>query len=189
MVFDTPQFIQFISRTPTLKPLERATVAFGVGIAGVSFSKLSSNRELDVKILCRELDWQVSSLEQVCTSTLPHLGLSTLEDLYIYEKTESQPDWQDNVENTLWRELLRPFSDVKNLYLSEEFTLRIAPALQELVWGRTTEVLPALQNIFLEGLLPSGLLQKGILLFAAARMATGHPLAVSRWDRDRSRNY
>jgi hypothetical protein len=34
---------------------------------------------------------------------------------------------------------------------SEELVPRISPALQELVGGRTTEVLPALENILLEG--------------------------------------
>jgi hypothetical protein len=72
---------------------------------------------------------------------------------------------------------------VKNLYLSEEFVPRIAPALQELVGGRTTEVLPTLENIFLEDFQPSGPLHEGIEKFVAARRLTGHPVAVSRWDR------
>jgi hypothetical protein len=73
-----------------------------------------------------------------------------LEDLYFHEDSLWRPDWKDNVENRQWLELLRPFMAVKNLYLSEEFASRI-PALQELVEGRTTDVLPALQNIFLAG--------------------------------------
>ena len=80
-------------------------------------------------------------------------------------------------------ELLRPFTAVKNLYLSEEFARRIVPALQELNGGRTTEVLPALENIFLEGLKPSGPVHEGIGQFVARRhwQVTGHPIAVSRW--------
>jgi hypothetical protein len=45
---------------------------------------------------------------------------------------------------------------VKNLYLSKEFAPGIAAALQELVGARITEVLPSLQNIFVEGLEPLG---------------------------------
>jgi hypothetical protein len=74
---------------------------------------------------------------------------------------------------------------VKNLYLSKEFAPHIVPALQELVGGRATEVLPTLQNIFLEGLQPSEPAQEGIQQFIAARQFTSHPIAVSRWDRDR----
>ncbi|KAF8486315.1 hypothetical protein DFH94DRAFT_180016 [Russula ochroleuca] len=160
IVFDTPQFTQFISRTPMLKALMKARVTFEVGTA-------------------RELDWQVSSLEQVCASCLP--PLTTMEDLYIYERPFWQPHWQDNIENSLWLELLHPFADVKNLYLSEEVTRRIVPALQELVGGRTTELLPTLQNVFLEGLESSGPVHEGIGQFVSGRQVTGHTIAVSRW--------
>ena len=113
--------------------------------------------------------------------------LSTLEDLYIIQDTDSEPDWKDNVENALWLELFNPFSNVKNIYLSEEFAPRIVPALQELVGARTSEVLPILENIFVEGLGLSGPIQEGIAKFVAARQVTDHPLAFSRWDRDRER--
>jgi len=71
---------------------------------------------------------------------------------------------------------------VKNLYLSEQFALRIGPALQELVEGRTTEVFPTLQNIFLKGLQPSGPVQEGIGKFVALRQVISRPIAVSSWD-------
>jgi hypothetical protein len=181
VVFDTPQFIQFVSRTPTLKALEKARVAFEDGAANVNLSSQTSGYGLlSVGISCRELDWQISSLEQVCTSSLP--PLSTLEDLYIYEAPHSQPDRQGNIETALWLELLHPFTAVKNLYLCEGFAPRIALALQELVGGRTTEVLPTLENIFLEGIQPSGPVQEGIEQFVATRQVTSHPIAVSRWD-------
>ena len=61
---------------------------------------------------------------------------------------------------------------------------RIAPALQELVGIKVTEVLPALQTLFLEGPLPSGLFQDNIEQFVAARQLSGHPIAVSRWKVD-----
>ena len=79
IIFDMPQFIQFISRTPTLKAPEEARVIFEDGASRVNFSSQTSY--LEVKIPCKELDWQVSSLEQVFTSCLPHL--STLEGLFI----------------------------------------------------------------------------------------------------------
>ena len=75
------------------------------------------------------------------------------------------------------------FSAVKNLYLSKQFASIIGPALQELVSGRTTEVLPTLQNIFLERFLPSGPVQEGIQQFVAIRQVTSHHIAVSRWDK------
>ena len=178
VVFDAPQFIQFISRTPTLKAVENAHVVFGHLKAIIN-----SSSRYEVGISCRELDWQVSSLEQLCSSHFP--PLSTLEDLYIYERLYGeQPDWQDNIENTLWLELLHRFTTVKNLYLSKEFAQRIVAALQELVGGRTTEVLPTLQNIFLEEVEPGGHVQEDIGRIVAARQLSGHTITVSHWKRD-----
>ena len=187
IVFDTPHLAQFISRIPRLKLLDTADVIFNAGASSVKLTGTSRTNgaagsgNLEVKIQCRELDWQVSSVEQVCTSCLP--PLSILEDLYITAEPYWQPYWQDNVENALWLELLRPFTAVKNLHLSDEFARRIVPALQELVGSRTTEILPALENIFLDGLEPSGLVQEGIDRFVATRLVTSHPIGVTRWDR------
>ena len=179
IVFDAPQSIQFISRTPTLKPLENAHVVFGHSNAIINSSQTS---HCEVEISCRELDWQVSSLEQLCASHLP--SLSTLEDLYIYRRRyEMQPDWRDNIENTLWLDLLHRFATVKNLYLCKEFAPRIVAALQELVGGRTTEVLPTLQNIFLEEVEPGGRVQEDIGNIVAARRLSGHTITVSHWER------
>ena len=181
IVFDMPQFTQFISRSPTLEAFEKALVTFHDGAAWVSLlPQTSGHRTLDVTIPCIESDWQVSSMEQVCTSCLP--PLSTLEDLYIYERQYSRLVWKDNIENTLWLELLRPFPAVKNLYLSEKLASLITPALQELTGGSTTEVLPTLQNIFLEELRASGTVQASIQQFAATRQVTSHHITVARWD-------
>ena len=178
ILFDIPQFIQFISRTPTLKTLEKARIAFADGAARINLSSQTSGfGELTVKIQCRELDWQVSSLEQVCTSCLP--PLSTLQDLYIY--MDKVGYWRDNVENTLWLELLHPFMAVKNLQLSKQVAPRIVPALRELVGSRATEVLPSLQNIFLEGLDPSGIVQEGIGQFISTRQTISHAITISAW--------
>ena len=74
----------------------------------------------------------------------------------------------------LWLELLQPFTAVKNLYEGS------APALQELAGGRTTEVLPVLKNIFLEGL-QTGTVQESIRQFVATRQAI-RSMTVSNWD-------
>ena len=179
-IFDTPQLIQFISLTPMPRALEKARIFLQKRDASLDFSSRTPNDgNINVKPLCRGLDWQVSSLEQVCTSCLP--PLSNLEDLYIYDDPYEQPDWKDDNDNELWLQLLHPFTAVKNLYLSEEIAQRIGPALQELTEGRTTEVLPALQNIFLKGLEPSGPVQEGIATFVAARQVSSHPIEVSSW--------
>ena len=179
IIFDTPQLFLFISRRPTLRTLEEGYIEFRSGAIIVKFPSQTPDHEvLSVEISCTASEWQLSSLEQVCTSSLP--TLSTLEDLHIFENRKYPPRRQDDVENTLWLDLLRSFVAVKNLYLSEEFVPRIAPALQELVGGRATEVLPNLENISLEDSQPSRPLHEGIEKFVAARRLTSRPVAVSR---------
>jgi hypothetical protein len=176
--FDTPRLAQFINCTPKHKKRE-ARVGFHDDRARVEFSPMFCN--LEIAISCREPDWQLSSIEQICNSLLH--SLSTVEDLYI-EHQCSQLVWKDDaIENTLWLQLLLPFTAVKNLYLSKEFAPAIAAALQELVGGRIMEVLPSLQNIFVEGPESSGPFQKTIGQFVTARQLSNHPIAISVWTR------
>jgi hypothetical protein len=104
-----------------------------------------------------------------------------LENLYIREDGYPRPGWQDDTENAEWLELLRPFTAVKNLYLSKKFTPCIAPVLQELVGERVVEILPALQGLFLEEVNLAGPVQEAIEKFAAARQLSSHPIAVSHY--------
>jgi len=168
--FDTPQLAQFINhRTPAFRARDEAHLKFDEIIATVKLRYQTFKLRLDdplIDISCIKQDWQVSSIEQVCNS-LWH-ALSTVEDLHItrllYLVQES-----DAIENTLWLQLLLPFIAVKNLYLSEDCAPGITAALQELVGGGITEILPSLQNIFVAGPEPLGLLQENIGQFAAER--------------------
>ncbi|KAF8472224.1 hypothetical protein DFH94DRAFT_192314 [Russula ochroleuca] len=140
IVFDAPQLAKFISRPPTLKDLTTARVTFEHDVASIGLSSQTSGYgSLSVSIPCRELDWQVSSMEQVCTSCLP--PLSMLDDLYI-KILHPNPNWQDNIENAQWLELLHSFTAVKNLYLSEKIARRIVPALEELVGAERQKCCP-----------------------------------------------
>jgi hypothetical protein len=177
ILFDTPQLIEFISRSPELKAPE-VHLAFGF-IASVKLKSLTSKFEVEISLECRGLD-QVSALKQVCTRCLPLLFVKSL---FIYGIPSWKPNRRDNIENSFWLELLQPFSAVKHLYLCEEFTRRIGPAMRELVGGGMSEVLPTLQSIFLEGLHPPEPVHEGIQQFVARRQAS-YPIAISRWDRD-----
>ena len=115
IIFDAPQFMRFISRTPTLRALEKANLIFWNRNAGLHFSsQTSGDGNVNVEILCQGLDWQLSSLEQVCTSCLPPLYMS--EDLYIYEGRDSQPDWKDDITPVYCREESLPIRAICTTY-------------------------------------------------------------------------
>jgi hypothetical protein len=178
--FETPELIQFI--TLTFGAPKDVHVVFDSRTALVEFQRQASQvAYVRVEILCRVPDWQLSSLAQICISSLPLL--STTENLYISENLLSQLDWKDGVENTEWLGFLLQFTAVKDLYLSKEFAPRLAPALQELTRGRTAEVLPNLQNFFLEGFQPLIPVHEGIGQFISARQLTNRPVAISVWNR------
>jgi hypothetical protein len=183
--FDTPELARFVSRSSILKAPDEVHVTFGSLIASVTLQPQASNSAyFEVKILCREPSWQLSSLAQICTTSF--LLLATVEDLFIYNSIDPQLDWKDGIENIEWLELLLPFTAVKNLYLSEQYAQRIAPALQEITGGGTTEVLSALQNLYLEGFRQSKpkSVEKDIERFISARQSNDHPVVLSEWERD-----
>jgi hypothetical protein len=180
--FITPELNQFISCTPKLGAFDEARLIFHHHEALVRL-RSPGTRMVEVRILCRVPDWQLSSLAQICTLSL-HFIL-TMENLYIHEGQHLPPNWTDDIENTEWLDLLLSFTAVKNLYLSKQFLPHIARTLQELTGGRTTEVFPALKNVFLEGFQPSEPAQEeGIGQFISARQLSSRPVAISVWERD-----
>jgi hypothetical protein len=182
LVFDIPHISQFFSRTPNFKALDEARVVFEDRAVQVTLplpSRISADESLRLGISCKESEWQLSSLAQICTLYFP--PLSTVEHFYICEDRYWPPRWQDDTESAQWLELLHPFSTAKNLYLSTEVIPHIARALRQLDGERVTEVLPALRNLFLEGLRENVDIL-GPFLFA--RQSVGYPIAVSHWDRE-----
>jgi hypothetical protein len=169
--FDTPRLAQFINRTPKLGK-RHATVLFHGDFPHVRLSP----GILEIAISCVEPDWQLSSIEQVCNSSLR--PLSTVEDLYIDHQFQ-RLDWKNvAIENTLWLQLFLPFTAVKNLHLTKDSALCIAAALQELVGDGIIEVLPSLENIFVDLFPQWGPFEKTIGQFVAARQFSDHPISI-----------
>jgi hypothetical protein len=185
LLFDTPQLALFISRTPKFQTHDKLEARVYFPSPNVSFATLDGRLELTIS--CGKSDWQLSSLVQVCSSFFSQPLISTVEHLYIQEYREDGMFFRfdnhniDDVEGSQWLEFLRPFTAVKHLYITPKSTPGIATALQGVVAETETEVLPALQTIFLETL-PSKPVQEVIEKFAAARQLFSHSITVSRWD-------
>ena len=175
---DTPELNQFIRRTPRFGAFNEARLIFDGFSTLVKLQSQPDHGMVEVQILCGEPVRQFSSMKQICTSSL-HL-LFTMDNLY-FEVNTLFP--VDAIENTDWLNLLFPFTAVKNLYLPEALWPDMASALEELTGGRTTEVLPALENVLLEGFQPSEAVQGGIPEFVSARQFINRPVTISAWDR------
>jgi len=181
LIFDTPLLGRFVRCTETFRKTSRARIIFFcpnvvVTLSGLEETADSDRNALWLQVSCGPLDWQLSALVQVLSSFLSLL--QTLESLEILV---SRSDWQGETEVIQWREILRPFTSVKTMTIIREDSVRlVAPALQEFAVGRATEVLPALQNIFLMvgGWQPSGSVKEAFDQFIALRQLSDHPVTV-----------
>jgi len=137
-------------------------------------------RRLVIEINCTELDMQLSSLAQLCSSSFPLI--SALEGLKITEYKHPL-SWKDDTDDTRWMELLNPFTAVKDLYLTGEIARHVCGALRELSRERVTEVLPSLRNVFVDGSRSFEKIEEAMRPFVAARQLSGHPVAIDHWRR------
>ena len=189
MTFDCPDFdlasillnaqhlSQFISRTPKLQAPVKAHIGMDtytkISIKFSGPTQISSVVRL--RIHCIAPEWRFPCLGQFCRS--PFFPLATLEELYFSQGFFPQRDDR----NTRCLELFRPFTSVKNLYISEEYT----PVVRKLIGEGAAGVLPTLENVFLESFQPFGPVPEAIEQLIAARQLSGRPIVVSRWDRTR----
>jgi hypothetical protein len=180
-VFDISQLVKFMRHTTRFQALNQAHVTFHHYCVQIEpFPPTPTPDENSgLRISCKESCWQLSSLAQVFTLFIP--SICTVDHLYIYGARYILVSWQHYVKNIEWLEIFHPFTSVKNLYMNKEFASCVAPSLKDLVGERATDVLPALESIFLEELKPLGPVQEAIEQFVATRQLVGHPVAVSHW--------
>ena len=191
-ISSTPQLTQFLSRTPSFGAPNAAYMSLSCWAVTVTLEVPQTFAgNLQLGFVYRVFDRQLSSLSEVCNSFSFHRALlSTVERLDIQSRTVIWPDWERDMKSSYWLQLLRPFTAVKNLYISHELVPCIAPVLEEaeeLVQERperATEVVPALQNLYLEsGTIALESVQETIGKFLASRQLSGNPIVVSRWER------
>ena len=177
LIFHTPHLRHFVGRTELFRASHSATALFERGSVQIRLFSRETINMVCVGISCEPLDWQPSSLTQVCNSFQP--PLRTLELLRIYSGQRLSPQLQDDIpENTEWLEFLYQFTSTKDLELSKNIVPLVLPALGDLTGERATEVLPALQNIVVEELPSSGPVREAIDQFVASRQLSGCPVNV-----------
>ena len=180
LVFDIPRLHDFVHRIEWSQPFNQANIEFSGQTISVG---LGSQNQFELEIKCERPDWQLSSMAQVFSSQLPLL--SHVENLELRESPWERTEWKDDLDmdSSLWLELFHLFIAVQSLYVTEMLVPPVTAALKELTGGTAMEVLPALRNLFLEGLQPAGSMQEDMKSFVAGRQASGHPVVIQRWKR------
>ncbi len=170
--FRVPQLSQFIGRTENLELAQsrHAQVRFHINDVHIELDCEEKERprsRLTLRISCKWLDWQVSHLTQILGQS-PAL-VSNVGHLSIV-KDDLQPGWQDDMDDTDWLELLRPFTAVNTLHGSKQLAGHFALALDGVSGEMVTEVLPALGFLSLEDQQV-----RSVERFIAVRRFSGHP--------------
>jgi hypothetical protein len=183
-LLNTPQLAQFVDRTPKLNSPREAHIFFGGSDIIVSLP-WTGRRGLNFRI-AHIISGQLPVMVQLCTSSFLRTLIPMIKRLYILQSDTLSLYWLSDVESSQWLDLLRPFTAVEDLYLSQKFLPHIVPALHGISGEGMTEVLPSLQNLFLER--PSrpslpGPVEEATEQSVTALNFAGRPIAVSQWDR------
>jgi hypothetical protein len=173
LVFDIPQIIRFFGH------LESSSLTLEFNSYGPSILFPSSAGRYTVNsdpwlIYCIRLDWQVSTLAQICGQILPFR--SRVISLIIEFSSHPHPD---DMDSTLWLQLFHSFPSVQRLTIPVKLEPFIAAALEGLTGESAAEVLPSLQTLFIVGRMSDRFVDKGIHSFVAARQHSFHPVLIS----------
>ena len=173
-----PKLSNFIDRTQNLylARFKRARIDFGLnGVYVILYyerGELLDENHFSLQISCRGLDWQVSHIAQTLSQT--SAMISNVEDLVIEAREPDMlPDGEDFMDDAEWLELVRLFTAVKTLHVSEKLAGYVARGLEGVTEETATEILPALQSLCLEG---EPLTSVG--RFVAIRQLSGVPVTI-----------
>jgi hypothetical protein len=189
-ILDISQLPEFLRCAERLSAIDQATVIFRSDGISVSITlppespvgtRSVDSSTLLIELACNESDLQLSHLAQVCSLCLPTLFPFRRLKIRVHPRVFLPGKNTNENSDPQWLELLRHFTIVKELYLSKKVAFPVAKALGELPAERVTEVLPALQTIFLAGLVSSGRIQEAVSGFATARQLSGRPVIMRAW--------
>jgi hypothetical protein len=177
LIFEIPQLCQFIGLVDALRSPTEVIVILSQSVVSISLIRRGKRRsllgELHFYILCRQLDWQLSSTAQLFSQLAPFL--IKVRNLTIKKCDSLPPIREENdVDSAQWLNLFAPFSGVHMVDVTEDF---VPDVLQDL--GMATEgVLPALIVLRLHGYLKSASVQEAAKLFVDARQRSGHKIML-----------
>ena len=173
---DASQLGRFINQLEPLKSPGKANIessTHDISIS-ISFTEPSDSR-LQLQISCKQLDWQLSSMAQVCHQFSPFL--SRVNDLCI--NTAHPSSGQDDVDSERWMELVGSFSGAREFSLAGELPAEILCALCPTDGGHPA-VLPTLRMLRVEKHMtanePSW---RAVRSFNTMRWLSGFPVRVS----------
>jgi hypothetical protein len=140
------------------------------------FLREASTYPFVVTVDCWHLDWQVSSVAQIFKGLSQ--VFSVVEHLTFRHDVHSQSSEEHNdVDRIEWRNLLRPFSNVKTLRVEDGLVEQLSHCLRLEDGELTLDLLPELQELRYSG---SGDTDNAFTSFIDARQNAGRPVKLVR---------
>ena len=175
--FSVPRLLEFIDAAENFR-FGNAVLKFSDKTIDAGFYPHGATGDcpLTIRVLCWHLDWQVSSATQISNS--PGQMFSAVECLVLQHEVHSQSSEEHNeVDRTEWRNLLRPFINVKILRIEKELVKNLSRCLQLEDGELPLKLLPELQELRTFG---SGNTGDAFTSFIDARRNAGRPVTLIR---------
>ncbi|KAH9059944.1 hypothetical protein EDB87DRAFT_1619357 [Lactarius vividus] len=173
-MMDASQLGRFIERTEMQTSLIKAEIQISHHAVSISFSNSSTFTPVRLQIPCKQLDWQLSSMAQVCDQFYPFLFRVTKLGLNTIQSSSGQ-----DMDGQQWLELVRTFGGATDFQVAGELTTAILCALG-LANGEDINFLPDLRHLHMESPMAMDESSRDALLsFIALRSYSGHPVHVN----------
>jgi hypothetical protein len=172
---DALQLGRFIERIEMQTPLSRANIQISAHAISILVANSSNSKTLQLHMSCTRLDWQLSSIAQVCGHFSPFIF--RIEDLRI-DGTRSSSEQSDMYQEQ-WLQLIRAFSGARDFRVVGELATDILCALGPADEGHTA-VLPALRQLHVENPLSmQGPRWDALHSFITSRSISGRPVVFN----------
>ncbi|KAN0125444.1 hypothetical protein V8E53_015484 [Lactarius tabidus] len=174
---DASQLGRFIERIEVQTSLSQADVETSAHAISICFSQPGAPTKVKLQISCEQLDWQLSSIAQICDQFSPFLF--RMNDLGI-SSTQS-PSGKDNMDDERWIELIRLFGSATDFRVAGVHVANILCALRSVDRGHMagTVVLPAMLSLHVQEPMPIvGPLWEAAQSFITSRRLWGCPIEL-----------
>ena len=171
---DAPQLGRFIERIEMQTPISRGEVQTSEHAISISFTDSSTSTPLRLQISCKQLDWQLSCMAQVCDQFSPFLFRVNSVEIYATEPSSGYDDADDEQ----WLELVRSFGGARDFSVAGKLTADVLCALRPSDEGNTT-MLSSLRHIRIkEPIVMHGPSWDAVQSFITSRWISGRPVQV-----------
>ncbi|KAH9971563.1 hypothetical protein BGW80DRAFT_445275 [Lactifluus volemus] len=164
-----PHLCQFLQSSENLT-FRAVQVTFCSSVVSLHVVPWKSDTPSMLQIMCGLLDWQVASTVEFFGTLSPVLSL--IEKVAFSYDEHHQSEWLDNVDQRQWRELLRPFTNVKTIHMKDGLISKIFPSLAS---DDGDPLLPNVEEVGYSGGIDA---RDAFTTFFNERQVSGHPVSL-----------